>query len=140
MYYVYFAAIVEIVPLDSDIISEVNIDCPGDILSYNCSIQSNSEAVYLTWRVTLPGESPISVTIYPSDNSTGARLNDYITATLTGFRNNEFIHSTIEFTVHPDIPTDQIIVECSIDDLGNDTITLYIQKASKSYSNSQYAL
>ena len=117
-----FSAFVEIIPLDRG----ENIECPGDIILYNCSIQSNSEAVHLTWRVTLPGEIPISIT-YPnpsiSFNST------YITTSLTGFRSDEFIHSTLEVSLQPDILTEEIMIECSIGDLGNDTAIIDITES-----------
>ncbi len=128
------AASVSIISLER-IVSRDDIECPGDIIPYNCSILSNSETVHLTWRVTLPaGQIPINITYYSMtalDNSTS--LNSYITTSLTGFRSDEFIHSTLEVSLQPGIPTDQIILECSIDDLGNDTIIVRINSSSKFY-------
>ena len=123
----------EITPLERDV-SRDDIECPGDIIPYNCSILSNSETVHLTWRVTLPGEISISTT-YPNANINRSRLSSYITTSLTGFRSDEFIHSVLEVAVYPDIPTDQIIVQCSISDLSNDTIIVAINKSSKLRSN-----
>ena len=126
---VWCAAIVVITPLDRDV-SRQDIECPGDIIPYNCSIQSNSERVSLTWHVILPGETPITMT-YQNNSINEANLNSYITTSLTGFRTDEFIHSTIEVTVQSDIPTDQIILACSIDELENDTAIVHINKSSK---------
>ncbi len=114
--------------------SRNDIECPGDIVSYNCSIQSNSEMVHLTWHVTLPGQMPVNITYYGmSYNRTN--LSSYISTYLTGFRSDEFIHSTLEVTVHPDIPTDQIILQCSIDNLANDTTIVLINTSSEIHSN-----
>ena len=125
----FYAASVEIIPLDRNV-SRNDIECPGDIIPYNCSIQSNSEAVHLTWLVTLPGEASVSVT-YPNGDANRTSLNGYITTFLREFRSDEFIHSTLEVTVQPDLPTDQIMVECSIGDLHNDTIIVEINTSSK---------
>ncbi len=43
-------------------ITRPNIDCPGDTLSYNCSVVMNTDRVDLTWIITLPGQIPISIT------------------------------------------------------------------------------
>ena len=117
------------VALDRDASRDV-IECPGDIISYNCSIQSNSEAVHLTWHVTLFGETLINIT-YPNAISNISNENSYITTSLSGYRNEEFIHSTLEVTVQLHIPTDQIMLECSIDDIGNRTVLVYVNSSSK---------
>ena len=132
------AAFVEIIPLDR-IVSRNDIECPGDTIPYNCSIQSNSEAVHLTWHLTLPGDTSISFT-YPNGSVNGTNLNSYITTFLTGFESDEFIHSTFELVVQPGIPTDQIMVECSIGDLGN-SIIIHINTSGKlSRSFNYYSL
>ena len=122
-------AVVEIIPLDRNV-SRNDIDCPGDIIPYNCSIQSNSEAVHLTWLVTLPGEASISIT-YPNGSSNRTSINSYITTFLTGFRSDEFIHSTLQVIIEPGIPTDQIMIECSIGSLGSDSTIVYVNQSGK---------
>ena len=112
--------------------SRDDIECPEDIIPYNCSIKSNSETVHLTWNVTLPGQMPLNITYYGYlENSNSFLLNSYITTLLTGFRNDEFIHSMLEVTVVPGIPTDQITIECSIDDLGSDAVTIFINTSGE---------
>ena len=121
-------AFVKITPLDRAA-SRDDIECPGDIMPYNCSIQSNSEALHLTWRVTLHGQTLFDIT-YP--NASINVENSYITTSLTGYSRDEFIHSTLEFTVQLYVPSDQIIVACSIDDLGNSsTIIVPINTSGK---------
>ena len=125
IFFSLFTASVQIIPIER-IVSRSDIECPGDIIPYNCSIQSNSETVHLTWRVILPGQMPINITLYPNVTIDGVNFNSYIAASITGFRSDEFIHSTLEVTVQPDISTDQIMLECSIEDLGNDSVTVLI--------------
>jgi hypothetical protein len=45
-----------------------DINCPGDILMYNCSITSNSENLFLAWEYIVPGAAPVRV-IYSSENT-----------------------------------------------------------------------
>ena len=127
-----FLALIEIIPLVRDV-SRDNIECPDDIIAYNCSIQSNSEAVHLTWRVTLPGEEPISTT-YPNARSNRTSLNSYIATFLTGFRSEEFIYSTLEVTVQRGMSADEIVAECLIDELGNNTIIIRVNISGTSIS------
>ena len=47
--------------LDS-VMAQDAIDCPGDTITYNCSIDTNTEYLSLTWTVNLPGQTPINVT------------------------------------------------------------------------------
>lgn len=47
--------------------SREDIHCPGESnVTYNCSIESNSENLYLEWEISLPG-MPLRI-IYGSDN------------------------------------------------------------------------
>ncbi len=123
-------ASVEIIPLER-VVSRDDIECPGDIIPYNCSILSNSETVHLTWHVTLPGQTPINITFFNFTNNT-VTLNSYISTHLTGFRSDEFIYSSLEVSVLPDIPTDHISLECSIDNLGYDTTIVRINTSGES--------
>ena len=116
-----FVATVSILELNS-VVSREEINCPGDILRYNCSIMSNSESIHLTWRVTLPGQMPINIT-YSNITNDLTNLNMYTTTSLTEFQDDKYVHSTLEITVHLDIPRDFITLECLIGDLGNDTVS-----------------
>ena len=122
---------VEIIPLGR-VVSRTDIECPGDIIPYNCSIQSNSETIHLTWRVSIPGLSPINIT-YSNTTNAVTNLTGYITSSVMGFRSDEFIYSSLEVTVQPEIPTEQIVLECLIDDLGNATTVVFVNISSKQY-------
>lgn len=110
--------------------SREDILCPLDIISFNCSIQSNSEAIHLMWRVFIPGEFQINIT-YSNVTDESTNLSSYITTALSDFRNDEYINSTLEITVFSGIPIDKIMLECSIGDLANDTVTALINTSSK---------
>ena len=108
------------------------IECPGDVISYNCSIESNSEAVHLTWSVT-SGQMIRNITY---DTNSGfyieTNLNNFIDTYLTGLESDAYIHSILEVTVNRDIPTDEILIECLIGDLANDSISFIINVSGKS--------
>ena len=108
--------------------SRKDIECPNDIIPYNCSILSNSETVHLTWHIVVPGQIPINITY--TNISARNNLDVYIASSVTAFQNDEFIHSTLEITVYPNISTDQIVLACSIDDLGNDSIVVHVNSSS----------
>ena len=115
------------------IVSRDDIECPGDIIPYNCSILSNSESVHLTWNITLPG-SLLNITYYGGlEFDNGSDLNSYISTSLTGFMSDEYIHSTLTIRVDPNIipDTDQIMLNCSIGDLGFDISSVDINTSSK---------
>ena len=106
--------------------SSPGIDCPGDTISYNCSILSNSETLHLTWCVTFPGLVPINMTY---DSSSNVSILDYlgmnISTTLTAYnRSSGYIESIITLTVLTDVNGTEL--ECSISDLDNDIITTLV--------------
>ena len=103
--------------------SRNDIECPGDVLPYNCSITSNSENVHLIWRVTLPDQEPVNVTYdHKSRRDESHSLNTFINTTLANFVADEYIESILYMTVVADIPINQTKLECLIGHLGNDTI------------------
>ena len=109
------------------------IDCPGDIISYNCSIESNSEEIQLTWRVTIPEQMPVEIT-YSNLSTSATPLTSYISTSVTGFQSEQYIHSYLEITVHLNIPT-EIMLECFMTDLGNDTEIVLINTSCKNNHN-----
>ncbi len=83
---------------------EKSIDCFGDIISYSCSIFSNSETLHLTWCVTLPGHLPINISYdMMSDLDTIEYFPHDIKAVLTEYRRDMYIQSNINFKVSENI-------------------------------------
>jgi hypothetical protein len=111
--------------------SREDIECPGDIISYNCSIQSNSEAVQLIWQVTVPGETPLNFT-YNSTSIPGTILrNANVRSTLTKLVSNEYIESTLELTILRGIVLNQTELECRIEELNSDIVYVSVNSSSK---------
>ena len=100
--------------------SRPDIECPGDTISYNCSIVSNAIYLRLTWVVTFPGLSPITLT-YGADSTLDVKdlLDMNISTTLTEFRASEYIESVIELTVFRGIEMNTTLLECSIAGYGS---------------------
>ena len=107
--------------------SRDDIDCPGDTISYNCTILTNSETPHLTWIVTIPGHMPLNFTY---DSLSYMDFSDYlgmnISVSLIEF-SYEYIESEIVLTVVDDVDLDGTELECSIaPDLDADIDSVYI--------------
>ncbi len=104
-----------------------DIDCPGDTISYNCSILSNSETVQLIWSVEIPGLVPITITY---DNSSVLNSSDNlamnISSILLSYINDTYIHSMIILTVLRDVKINGTKLKCAIDNLENIATTLFV--------------
>ena len=82
----------------------------------------------MTWRVTLPGETALNLTIFTASNETS--LNGYITIGST-IRSNEYIESTLNIELQPDLLFEPILLECLIEGLGNATAVVTANTSSK---------
>ena len=125
-------ASVNLIPLPRNV-SREDIECPGDIIPYNCSIQSNSETIHLTWSITIPEQMPINITYESASDTEGQTnmLNDFITTVLSN-TDNGYIESTLAFRVQVSTSFNQALLECFIEGLGNDTIIVLVDKLSES--------
>ena len=118
-------------------ISRADIQCPGDIIPYNCSILSNSETIHLIWLITIPGMMPVNIT-YSNMTSGSNNLTPFISTSVTDFQNDEFIQSTLKFTVQPSIPTLQFNIVCAITGLGLNTTVVRVNSSCKSIRTMSY--
>ena len=112
-----------------------DIDCPGDTISYNCTIETNSEIPpHLTWNVTVPGFTPLSVTY--NENSTLDIINDLgmNISTILVVANDGYIKSVILLTITKYVNLNGTVVECSIGpNLRSEAVTLYVDSSGKFY-------
>ena len=114
-------------------VSRLDIECPGDKIRYTCSVISNSEMVQLTWRVTLPGGITANITYGNTsmlNTVDGIGVNNIIT-TLTSYTSDEYIESTIVFTVLADVDLNVTMLECISEDLDSDSDTILVNTAGK---------
>lgn len=107
----------------------MDIDCPGDSVTYNCSIVSNTEYLHLIWTVIFPDEMPVTV-IYDGLSLVGNVNNlDYnITSTLITIR-EEYIESIIKINLLSNVSQDNSLIECSIEDLANESMILNLEQS-----------
>lgn len=124
-----YAATVTISPLQRNV-SNTDIDCPGDIIPYNCSIRSNSEMVHLIWRVMLPEHMPINITYDSTSrlNNTD-NLNDFISAIPRVYERGEYIESVLQLVLQDTISLNMTVTECIIEGLGIDSVTLIVNSS-----------
>ena len=106
-----------------------DIDCPGDTISFSCSIQSNSETIHLTWQVNITGQMPVNIT-YDAANTEETVLNDFITTSLNNISSG-YLESTLVFTVQPSISQVTIMLECFIEGLGNESAVELVNISGK---------
>ncbi len=108
------------------------IDCPGNTISYSCSITSNSDSITLIWTLLIPGLDVIS-----SEFGAESALNESrtfgpnVSFTLTEYVNGEHIVSILVFTVGMNVDINQTSISCEIPSLATDTIDLKINSARK---------
>lgn len=102
------------------------IDCPGEIITYNCSILSNTENLLLTWSIDFPENLSLTIT-YDMFSFIGDMddLGWNVTATLTDYT-SDYIKSRLEIIVPKSFEINRTKVECSIEDLNFDTATVYV--------------
>lgn len=110
--------------------SRTDIDCPGDSITYRCSIQSNSEMVQLMWLVTLPGQETITMLFVDGSyiNIT-SYIGMNITTILTQYTMDESIESEITLTLLRNVSMNGTLVECKSEDLGREAETLYVNSS-----------
>ena len=97
-----------------------NIDCAGDIISYSCSILSNSENLHLTWSVTTPGSMPMNIVYDATSYLDTVEYLSFpwkISTVLTKYQIDTCIESTIYFMSNASL--DGTFLECGITDLGS---------------------
>ena len=109
-------------------ISRAEMNCPGDIISYQCSIFTNSEFPSLTWTVTLPGKMPLMITYNKNHTLHNVNVNslmNFITSTLVAFTNDTFINSVLEVKLQENISAHQTQLQCSMQNLSVADTTVY---------------
>ena len=74
--------------------------------------QSNSEAVQLTWRVTIPEGTSMNVTYYNGSSNDANFNSPVVQTTLLEYIIDEYIESILILTVPVDLVVNQTIVEC----------------------------
>lgn len=116
-----FIGNISLTSVDEDLPPGV-IKCPGDVIQYNCVIQSSTGNISLTWHVIVPGLTPISITYdeYSSTNTVDL-LDMNVTTILTSLErndNNQSIESVI-MLVQPECQPRNatILLKCAFMDL-----------------------
>ncbi len=109
-----------------------DIDCLGDIISYSCSILSNSETLHLIWHVTIPGFLPIVITYnINSSLDTVEYFPENISVILISYRRDKSIESSINFIVLENTPLNETLLECGMTDFSNESVHLLVNSLGK---------
>lgn len=113
--------------------SRNDIECPGDILPYMCSVHSNSETIELSWRITFPGLDTIYMFVYTNDSERNVAVYRpmNLTARLTQFEFDQDVQSVLEITVLRNVSMNQTLLECRSEDLASENVTVIVNTSSK---------
>ena len=93
-----------------------DIDCPGDKISYYCSVEIASSDAYIKWVVVLPDNEPVTIThnsSSPGNISDGP--NNTISSTRSTFGRNEYLGSmlTIDMLAMDPAALNGTFINCS---------------------------
>lgn len=124
-------------------VSRPDIECPGDTISYSCSVMSNSEIAELMWSVSIPGEMPLTVlyngtSAVNSESNLDTRVSTILTrrdtTILTELTRLENIESLITFTLR-DGSLNNTKVQCSSEDLNAKNLTVFVNASGMTKCN-----
>ncbi len=108
--------------------SRPDIECPGDVISFNCSVVTNSENPQLAWQGTLPNNEISDGITFNSSSAPGPIDLGFARITLTEVMNLSTlvvsIESTFELILLSDIPLNQTLLQCYSENLDN--ASLYV--------------
>lgn len=106
-----------------------DIECPGDSISYRCSIQSNSEYIELTWQILFPNGNSVNIT-YNSTSTTNqleSLGHSNITTVLSNYIPGVYAESILTLTV--DMNGTEI--ECSSSELDSFSVKVYFNTSGE---------
>ena len=132
--YLSFAANITLIELQRNVSLEGVIECPGDTITYRCSINSNSETVQLEWMITFPGQGTFMM-LYndPGQLNSVDDLGMSITTMLTEYRRDEFIQSDLVLTVLQNVSMNGTVVECGTEDLASENASVHVNTSGNSH-------
>lgn len=115
------------------IASRQDIECPGDLLPFSCSIMSNSETVQLEWLVRFPEQDAIVTILYTNDSTLNivTSLNMNVTAQLTEYRIDQFIQSLLVITVLQNVSMNGTLLECTTESLASQNHVVHVTTSGK---------
>ena len=102
------------------------------MISYKCSLMSNSESVHLIWRVISPNLTSVNITY---DINSTAHIKDYlplnIYTILTKYERDQCIESVLVLTIMKYENLNGTQIECAITDLDQMSETVRVQTGGK---------
>ena len=106
----------------------LNHYCPGDRISYHCSIESGYEDLYLTWLITIRDNSPINIT-YTINSPLRVNISigpsNTVTSTLTNYSRFNYANSALTFNLTGGIDWDETMIECATEGESSSLVLAY---------------
>ena len=126
------------------------MECPGDIITYMCYVETNSENPQVSWRITLPGNNMSEGITYNGSSILGLvdiNPEGFARVTLLEFSNasalDTIIESIFEVVLLPDdadVPLNQTFLECFSENLSNDSLYVNVNLAGNLSNKYKYWL
>ena len=115
--------------------SRTLFECPGDVIIFVCSVDTNSENPQLRWRATHPDISGSEEVSYNLSTALGTSEVGFARITLREFRNitslDTYIESAFEIIVLQERSLDQLLLECSSENLSNSSLHLIVNSSGR---------
>ena len=127
-----FAAFVTISPLVRNV-SRSDIECPGDSISYRCSIQSNSEYIELTWKILFPDGNSVNFTYNNTSTTNQLEVLGHrtITTVLSSYIPEVYAESILTLTVLEGVDMNGTEIECSSSELNSSAVKVYFNTSGE---------
>ena len=122
---IIFVGNVTLLPLER-LVSRNDIECPGDVIPYTCSVQSNSENIMLMWLITFPGQATLNISYTNFSDTATTDLGMNVTTVVTDNERGDFLVSLLEIMVLQNVSMNGTQIECRGEDLDREVATVHV--------------
>ncbi len=109
--------------------SRSDIDCPGDTISYNCTVQSGSPLLHLKWIVSFFEGETREVLYNNRSTFNNQTVLDFNTQIYLVSSERGYLESVIVFTVATGVTLNGTELECRIDNIDSERDTVSVNKS-----------
>ena len=120
--------------------SRSDIDCPGDTISYNCTVQSSSPSLHLKWIVSFFEGETREVLYNNRSTLNNQTVLDFNTRISLVSSERGYLESVIVFTVATGVILNGTELECRIDNIDSETDTVSVNKSGMYQRNKKGSL
>ncbi len=109
--------------------SRSDIDCPGDTISYICTVQSGSPSIQLEWIISFFERKTRGVLYNNRSILQDQTVLDFNTRTSLVSSERGYLESVLIFTLATGVTLNGTELECGIDNIDSETDTVSVNKS-----------